>query len=104
MTSELTNEQYDSTKFDIGFSLLQDVILLEVRAFIMKYKAMKRRNTKEKISNLESEIDKLQNSPNEEDRALVENLKEDLQQVEDEWQIENARRYFAKNKVLLFDE
>ena len=66
-TYEPTNEQYASAKFDIGFSLLHDVILLEVRAFVMKYEAIKKRKSKEKI--MESEIDKLQNSVKEEDRA-----------------------------------
>ena len=48
MTSEPTNEQYASAKFYIGFSLLHDVILLEVRAFVMKYEAMKKRRSKRK--------------------------------------------------------
>ena len=95
-TSEPTNEQYASAKFDISFSLLHDVILLEVRSFVMKYEAMKRKKSREKIDNLQREIDKIQNSPKEEDRARVENLKEKLQKVEDECEKEKARRYFAK--------
>ena len=58
MTFEPTNEQYTSLSFDIGCSLLHDGILLEVRAFVIKYKAMKKRKAMEKINNLESEIDK----------------------------------------------
>ena len=53
--------------FDISNSLLHDVILLEVRAFVMKFEAAKKRKAKERTSNLESEIDKLQNSQKEED-------------------------------------
>ena len=97
MTSEPTNEQCASAKFDISFSLLHDIILLEVRFFVMKYETMKRKKSKEMIDNLESEIDKIQNSPKKEDRARVENLKEEFQKVEDEREIEEARRYFAKN-------
>ena len=78
MTIEPTNEQYASVSFNIGCSLLHDVILLEVRAYVMKYKAMKKRKAKEKINNLESEINKLQNSSDEEDRKRVESLKEEL--------------------------
>ena len=66
MTSEPTCEEYADAEFDIINTLLHDVILLEVRAFAMKYKAIKRRKEKEKNSNLESEIDKLQNSQIEE--------------------------------------
>ena len=62
MTSDPTGEQYADTNFDISNTLLHDVILLEVRAFVMKYEAAKKRKEKEKTSNLESEIDKLQNS------------------------------------------
>ena len=62
MTSEPANEQYADAIFDISNSLLHDVILLEVRAFVMKFEAMKKRIAKEKMSGLKSEIDKLQNS------------------------------------------
>ena len=67
MTSELTTEQYADANFYISNSLLHDVILLEVRAFVMKFEAAKKRKAKERTSNLESEIDKLQNSQKEED-------------------------------------
>ena len=48
MTSELTCEEYSDAEFDISNSLLHDVILLEVRSFVMRYKAIKRRKEKEK--------------------------------------------------------
>ena len=62
MTSELTTEQYADANFYISNSLLHDVILLEVRAFVMKFEAAKQRKAKERTSKLESEIDKLQYS------------------------------------------
>ena len=67
MTPELTCEQYADTNFDISNSLLHDVILLEVRAFVMNFKAARKIKVKEKTSNLESKIDKLQKSQAEED-------------------------------------
>ena len=76
--------------FDIGCSLLHNVILLKVKAYIMKYKAMMKRKAKEKINNLESEIDKLQNSNDEEDMKRVESLKEELQNTEDESELESV--------------
>ena len=42
----------------------------------MKYEAMKRKKSREKIDNLESKINKIQNSPEEEDKSQVENFKE----------------------------
>ena len=65
MTFEPTNEQYVSAKFDIVFSLLHDVILMEVRSFVMKYEAKKERKSREKIDELESEFDKELNSSRE---------------------------------------
>ena len=55
MTSEPTNEQYADASFDISNSLLHDVILLEVKAFVMKFEATKKRKVKEKMSSLKSE-------------------------------------------------
>ena len=97
-------------KFYISKTLLHDVILLEVRAFMMKYQANKRRMEKEKTDLLESEIDKLQNSQEEEDIEQVNNMKKELQDIEDERDMMNAR-YCEKpvgrreaDKVLLLDE
>ena len=68
MKSEPTREEYADAEYDISNALLHDVILLEGRAFLMKYQANKRRKEKEKTNNLESEIDRLQNSQVEEDK------------------------------------
>ena len=67
LNSDFPCEQYADTIFDINNSLLHDVILLEFRAFVIKFEAARKRKAKEKTSNLESEIDKLQNSQAEED-------------------------------------
>ena len=99
MTSEPTHEEYADAEFDISNTLLHDVILLEVRAFVMKYKATKKRKEKERTNNLESEIDELQNSQAEEDIERVNNMKKELQDIEDEREMISARRYFAKNQL-----
>ena len=99
MISEPTCEQYADTNFYISNSLLHDVILLEVRAFVMKYEATKKRKEKERMSNLEREIDKLQKPQAEEDIKRVNNMKEELQNIEDERELISARRYFAKNQL-----
>ena len=65
----------------------------------MKYEATKKRKEKERTNNLESEIDKLQNSQAEEDLERVNNMKKELQDIEDEREMVSARRYFAKNQL-----
>ena len=40
---EPTNDQYTSAEFYISYSLLHNIVLMEVRSFVMKYKAKKRR-------------------------------------------------------------
>ena len=75
------------------------MILLEVRAFVMKFHANKKRMEKEKTSLLESEIDKLQNSQAEEDIERVNNMKKELQEIEDEKDMTSPRRYLVKNQL-----
>ena len=99
MISEPTCEQYADANFDISNSFIHDVILLEVRAFVMKYEASKKRKEKERMSNLESEIYMLQNSQAEEDIKRVNNMKEELQNIEDKREWISARRYFVKNQL-----
>ena len=49
-----SNEQYCNAPFDISFTLLHDVTLMEARSFTMKYEALKRKRKNE-------EKDKLKN-------------------------------------------
>ena len=51
------------------------------------------------MQKLESEIDSLQNSVDEKDMECVNILKEELQGVEDQKDMMNARKYLAKNKL-----
>ena len=97
MTSEPTCEEYVEAEFDICKTLLHDVILLEVRVFVMKYQAGKRKKEKEETNKLESEIDRLQNSQDEEDMEWVNNMKKELQDIKDAREMMSARKYLAKN-------
>ena len=99
MNSEPTREEYADAEYDISNTLLHDVILLEVREFVMKYRANKRRKEKEKTDNLESEIDRLQNSQDEDDIVRVNNMKKELQDIEVEREMMSARKFFAKNQL-----
>ena len=57
----------------------------------MKYQANKRKKEREKTSLLESEIDRLQNSLEEKDIESVNNMKKELQEVEDKRDMMSAR-------------
>ena len=58
-----SNEQYCNAPYDLNYSLLHDVVLMEVRSYTMKYEAIKRRNKKDEKDRLENEIDKIQKQP-----------------------------------------
>ena len=79
LMQEPTNEQYASAEYDISNSLLHDIVLMEVRSFVMKYEAMKRSESREKKDTIEGEIDKIQNSACKNDRTCLDDLKEELQ-------------------------
>ena len=72
---------------------------MEARSFTMKYEALKRKRKNEDKDKLENEIDKIQNTSEEEEIKRLETLKEELQELEDEKDKENARIYFAKNNL-----
>ena len=78
---------------------MHDVLLMEACSFVMKYEAAKNRKTNGKKYEIESEIDKIQNSQEAKDIEKVEILKDELQKLEDEREVENAKRYFAKNNL-----
>ena len=79
--------------------MLHDVILMEARSYIMKYEAIKRRKKNEEKDRLEGKIDKIQNTAKAEEIGKLDELEEELQKLEDEREIENARIYFAKNNL-----
>ena len=101
MNRELIREDFADAdiKFDISKTLLHDVVLMEVRSFTMKYQAGEKRKEKEKIVKIWNEIDSIQNSTNEKDVERVNILKEELQDVENQKDIMNVRRYLAKNQL-----
>ena len=65
----------------------------------MRYEAIKRRQKNEENDRPYNQIDKIQNTANEEEIKKLEVLKEELQELEDERDTLNARRYFAKNNL-----
>ena len=99
MNPELSREDFAEAEFDISKTLLHDVILMEVRSYVMKYQAGERRKEKEKMRKLESEIDSIQNSMEKDKVERVNILKEELQELEDQKDMMDARRYLAKNQL-----
>ena len=99
MTQELSCEQFGSAKYDISYILLHDVLLMEALSFVIKYQAAKNRKSNGRKNEIESEIDKIQNSPKEKDIERVETLKNEHQKLEDEREVENTRPYFTKNNL-----
>ena len=73
MAQELSCEQFGSAKYDISYILLHN-------------------ESNGRRSEIESEIDKIQNSPKEKDIERVETLKNEHQKLEDEQEVENAKR------------
>ena len=53
---------FGSATYDISYILLHDDLLMEAHSFVMKYEAAKNRKTNGKKHEIESEIDKIQNS------------------------------------------
>ena len=101
MNQELTREDFADAdvRLDISKTLLHDMVLMEVRSYTMKYQAGDKKNEKEEVEKIGSEIDSIQNSIDEKDIERVNMLKEELQSIEDQKDIMNARRYLAKNQI-----
>ena len=72
--------------------LLHDVILMEVRSMTLRYEARKKREQCKKKAKLENRIDEIQNLNLEEDILEEEDHKNELQDLEDERNMEEARK------------
>ena len=62
-------------EFEIGNTLLHDVIMMEARAYTMKYTANKRKEEESIKRSLQAKIDKIQDSLDIDDGDRLENLK-----------------------------
>ena len=93
---EPTNEQYCDAKPDISYTLLHDVILMEVRSMTFKYEASKKREKGKQRTRIEKRIDEIHNSNREEDNLELETCKTELQDLVDKRDTEEARKSLAK--------
>ena len=67
----------------ISYSLLHDVILLKARAYRIKYSAKLKRELLRRTEELNDEIERNIDSDKPEEMEIVENLKEEVQNIED---------------------
>ena len=83
----------------ISHTLLHDVILLEVRAYSLKYAANMKRMMLKRTGELNDLIEQKINSDVTEDIDIVEVLKQEVQDIEDERDMAAARKYFTKMQL-----
>ena len=96
---ELDNPQdvdYAQAKWDITPVLLHNVLLMEVRSYMMKYKAYKKKEREMLTNSMKRQIEKIQNSNEEEDVYKVDILKKFLQDLIDHEDNEAAIQMLAK--------
>ena len=75
---------------------MHDVLLLEVRAYSLKYAANLKRKMLKKTEELNDLIEQKVNSSEQDDIEMVEVLKQEVQDIEDERDMAIARKYIAK--------
>ena len=83
----------------ISHILLHDVLLIEIRSYTLKYAASQKKKMLKKTKELNDFIDEKANSMEEEDIAMVEALKQEVQEVEDERDMAIARKQFVKMQL-----
>ena len=90
------DQEIPSIPSEISSTLLHDVILMECRAYTMKFQAEKKKEMIRKSRMINDRIEDLINSDDLDDMRKVNLLKEEAQELEDERQENTARKYFAK--------
>ena len=93
---KLADQTLTSHSLLISHTLLHDIILLEVRAYSLKYAANMKRKMLKRMEELNDLIEQKINSDMTEDMDMVEVLKQEVQDIEDERDMAAARKYFTK--------
>ena len=96
---ELPDQVLASRSLLISHTLLHDVILMEARAYSLKYAAKMKRKMLRKTEELNDLIEQKINSDVPEDMDMVEVLKQEVQDIEDERDMASARKYFTKMQL-----
>ena len=93
------NQKPASRPLLISHILLHDVLLLEIRAFSLKYAADEKKKMLRRTKELNDLIQQRQNLIQQEDLEVVEVLKREVQELEDEREMASARKQFAKMQL-----
>ena len=93
---ELPDQEPASRSLLISHILLLDVLLLEVRAYSLKYAANLKKKMLNKTEELNDLIKKKANSNEQDDIEMVEVLKQEVQEIEDKRDMGIAMKHFAK--------
>ena len=99
ITNYLPNLEIPQATPEIPYTLLHDLILMNVRMYAMKFQAQLRREALEKSEKVNEEIERLVNYDDPEDIVKVNLLKNKAQDIEDEGDAAAARKYFAKMQI-----
>ena len=99
VSPELPDQVLASRSLLISHTLLHDVILLEVRAYSLKYSANMKRKMLKRTEELNDLIEQKMNSDVMEDMDMVEVLKQEVQDIEDERDMAADRKYFTKMQL-----
>ena len=83
----------------ISHVLLHDVLLIESWSYTLKYAASQKEKRLRRTKDLNDQIDKKANSLEEEDIAMVETLKQEVQELEDEHDMAIARKQFVRMQL-----
>ena len=99
VSPELPDQVLASRTLLISHTLLHDVTLLEARAYSLKYTAKMKRRMLRRTKELNDLIEQKINSDVAEDMDMVEVLKQEVQDIEDERDMAAARKYFTKMQL-----
>ena len=83
----------------ISYTLLHDVLLLESRSFALKYAANQKERMLRRVKALNRKIDNKINSVEDADIEMVNSLKQEVQDIEDERDMAIARKNFVKMQL-----
>ena len=91
-----TSKQYITAYFDIIYTVLHNVILMEVPAYTMKFVAGMKRKSQQERKVLKARSDEIHNSEDPNDEKELDELKKRVENMIDKEDEEAARKTMAK--------
>ena len=97
--SDPLNQEPTPNPFLVPYVLLHDVLLLESRSYTLKYAANQKEKMLRKVKELNRRIDEKADSVEPEDMEMVNLMKQEVQDIEDEHEMSIARKSFGKMQL-----